>query len=172
MFDLKRSLCIGSLQRHPPLDSIAVSVFADIFIELPIPVSISVLDNKIQITILILRRGAQLLKLSISVLIFVSDCSVLCSKMHDRAECLVKARGEQCSQWCSLSISENFQLQETRLQSKHLCNTNHVMLWTILVYIVQCTLFSSTKLESVARSELRIWVKQTSEELVEEEQWP
>ena len=38
------------------LDSIAVSVFADIFIELTNAVSVS--DGKIQITILILRRGA------------------------------------------------------------------------------------------------------------------
>ena len=36
------------------LDSIAVSVFADVFIELTNTVS----DGKIQITILILRRGA------------------------------------------------------------------------------------------------------------------
>ena len=37
---------------HGQLDSIAVSVFADIFIEL------ANTDGKIQITILILRRGA------------------------------------------------------------------------------------------------------------------
>ena len=45
----------GMLTPLPPLvDSIAVSVFADIFIELTNTVS----DGKIQITILILRRGA------------------------------------------------------------------------------------------------------------------
>ena len=47
-------LFIWSIGREPPLDSITVSVFADIFIELTNTVS----DGKIQITILILRRGA------------------------------------------------------------------------------------------------------------------
>ena len=42
------------MRRGPPIDSIAVSVFADIFIELTNTVS----DNKIQITILILWRGS------------------------------------------------------------------------------------------------------------------
>ena len=42
--------------RGPPIDSITVSVFADIFIELTNTVVVS--DGKIQITILILRRGA------------------------------------------------------------------------------------------------------------------
>ena len=45
-------LFIWSIGREPPLDSITVSVFADIFYEL------TNTDGKIQITILILRRGA------------------------------------------------------------------------------------------------------------------
>ena len=45
------------MHRAPSLDSIAVSVFADIFIELTNTVY-TVSDGKIQITILILRRGA------------------------------------------------------------------------------------------------------------------
>ena len=44
----------GKMDLDPGVDSIAVSVFADIFIEMTNAVS----DNKIQITILILWRGS------------------------------------------------------------------------------------------------------------------
>ena len=50
----------GKMDLDPGVDSIAVSVFADIFIEMTNAVS----DNKIQITILILRQGALSIELA------------------------------------------------------------------------------------------------------------